>query len=600
VQENILNERVYTIKYAIYGALFGCCFPVIAYFLLDRPMLLFAIICTAPFFLGLFAAIIGRKQDEIQFDYKKSQFNYESAQHLSHEIIKNSPASMFCKDYSSGVGQFIEWNAAAENLFGLKKDEVVGKSDYDFFPVEQADFFKEKDLEVLNSNQPLLIPIEELDSPTKGKVTLRTWKVPVKYKDHDKERVYLLGISMDITQQLKVEQELRRAKDLAEETTKTKSRFMANMSHEIRTPMNAILTANEILKESLKESENRELIELIADSGNSLLSIINDILEFSKIESGTYKLENNDFDLKKTVEDIFNLFHLKAQRNRKNIHLEIAPEFPHWVHSDGLRIKQVLINLVGNAIKFSNKKINVRCEYIAGENEAISFKVEDDGIGIDEKYYDKLFKEFSQVDSSSTRNFGGTGLGLAISKSIVDLFNGKIWVESEFGKGSTFFVEIPIKTIAKKSSSKSSKGSVFDKNWADLFPIEILLAEDNEMNQVVIKKVFEKLGFSISLANDGQEALEMIKEHEYDLIFMDQHMPKMDGVDATKKIRELGNHDVNIYALTASVFNEDRERCLNAGMNGFLTKPVKIHELKDVIKETYIKIQQKISQNKVS
>jgi len=358
-----------------------------------------------------------------------------------------------------------------------------------------------------------------------------------------------------------------------EKVTQAKSDFLANMSHEIRTPLNAITGFIDIIRENEQNKKNIEHLDIVKSSSNLLLNIINDILDISKIESGQLEIEYIDFDLKKLIKEINLLFYQKTKE--KNIHQKIHYDInaPEFINGDPVRFKQVALNLISNAIKFTPEggDIRISLHYDKKEN-AIVFELKDSGIGIDEKNIEKIFKPFSQEDSSTTRKFGGTGLGLTISSNLVKLMGGELKVKSKLGVGSTFYFSLPIKKNIKNiATTKHYKNDV-------KFSGKILVVEDNKPNQMFMNVLLKKLELTNDIANDGVEAIEMFKNNQYDLILMDENMPNMNGIEATKHILQHESQNLlkhtPIIALTANALKGDRERFLNAGMDEYLTKPV--------------------------
>jgi len=384
--------------------------------------------------------------------------------------------------------------------------------------------------------------------------------------------------------------ELHAAKESAENTTRIKSEFLANMSHEIRTPMNGILGMVSLLESTSLNNEQKEMIAIIASSGKSLLTILNDILDLSKLESGKVELDSSPFSLREMVSELGFVFQSVAES--KGVELIYSQDFdrlPEYLIGDVTRIKQILINLLSNAVKFTKQgNVCLKVELLSKTNHLceLKFLVSDTGIGISDDSKKLLFAAFTQADTSITRRFGGTGLGLTISSKLAELMGGSIELSSEVDKGSQFFFTLNLQETDKQSIEKEEKSEhITVKN------LSILLVEDNKVNQTIALKMLNKLGYaSVVIANNGQEAIDKAKEGSFDLIFMDMQMPIKDGIEATYEIRELPNYRSQpIIAMTANVLEEDQKKCFQAGMNHFISKPISIEMLSEAIERFYSK-----------
>jgi CheY-like chemotaxis protein/nitrogen-specific signal transduction histidine kinase len=387
---------------------------------------------------------------------------------------------------------------------------------------------------------------------------------------------YIITVGIDVTKQKEVENELiksklylKQAKEDAEKANRIKSQFLANMSHEIRTPLNGIIGFINLLKKSEKDKQKLNYINVIKQSSNSLIGIINDILDISKIEDGKLSIESTNFNLIDELDNIIALYQINANDKHIQIKLTKSDSLPTAVNSDPLRFRQVLSNLISNAIKFSAEESSIDVD-ISYEDEYIRVSVSDSGIGISEAAQKRIFEPFEQETNSTSRKFGGTGLGLTISKKLVELMGGEISVKSNIDEGSTFSF-----SIHAPVSDEVAKESI--NNITYKFDAHVLIAEDNKTNQMLIEILLNEMGITCDIADDGLKAVEAFEKGSYDLILMDISMPHMDGVEATKIIRKSSN--IPIVALTANSMKDDIEYYLRSGINNYVTKPIDIKQL---------------------
>ncbi|MDD5734787.1 MAG: ATP-binding protein, partial [Methanothrix soehngenii] len=534
----------------------------------------------------------------------------ESERRLA-DIIEFLPDATFVVDKN---GKVISWNRAIEKMTGVEAELILGKGDYEY----SLPFYGERRptlIDMAKGIDPKIDPefekkYENLKRDEENNSLVGEAYMPLQGKGD----AYLLGSASalydsngdywgaiesirDITDRKRVEEELQRSKEMAESATRAKSEFLANMSHEIRTPMNAVIGLTELLMDEKDEkltSAQRECVEMIRISGDTLLSIINNILDLTKIEANMTELEHRPIDVKGCIESSMDLVSGSVGDKRIKFSYKIEENVPQFIMGDPTRLCQILMNLLNNALKFTEQgeiAVSVSSTNLDGGGYEIHFAVKDTGIGIPEDKMSRLFRSFSQVDASTARKYGGTGLGLAISKKLTEMMNGRMWVESAVGVGSVFHFTIRADPIIGEPLDLSKPDNLYAHGKQKIKDLErsnselnILLAEDNVVNQIVTKKMLSKLGYNADVASSGIEALKALEKKRYDLIFMDVQMPEMDGLEAAREIRRRWPEGgPKIIAVTASAFKGDQEMCLAAGMDGYIMKPTKIEAIREAL-----------------
>ena len=547
--------------------------------------------------------VIGFQETSEQLDIKKQELAESEDSLQKKEVILQSVLGSM----SDGVvvtdnkGDLLHVNEAFRTMVGkveIPLDFTSWPNTLGLYQNEEKSLYEVDSLPMVKIRRGIEVDSEEifvLNNHQKEGIWLQASSRLLK-SDHMEAAIGAVVVFRDYTKKKKEEQALIKAKEGAEAMVKAKSDFLAVMSHELRTPLNGIMGMAELLQTTNLTEEQRDGLETIRNSGNNLLQIVRNILDYNNLESGNRKLSNEPISIRNSLMEIIESFDSSAKKKSLHLRLVFEQDLPNEIIGDSKGIIQIIRNLVDNAIKFSETgEVNISAwlTEIKKESAKINFMVEDQGIGIAKGDLANLFQPFSQVDSTYSRKFEGTGIGLSICKRLVELMNGDIWVESQPGLGSKFGFSYITKIVDSKSTLQASDSPpksetvVLDQKFAERFSMNILVAEDNPMNQKLITKVLKKLGYTPSLANNGLEAFEMTKEDAFDLILMDLQMPEMDGIEASRVIlNELADGQKPIIiALTANVSNEVKETCVKVGMSDYMSKPLKIDKLAAILQK---------------
>ncbi len=528
---------------------------------------------------------------------KKAESELYESRAFLRSIVENIPNMIFVKEARDL--RFVELNRAGEKLIGLPKDRLIGHNDYDFFPKAEADFFIQKDRETLAGGQLLDIPEETINTATLGPRILHTYKIPI--HDAAGQPKFLLGISEDITERKRTEEALRIAKEQADAANKAKSVFLANMSHELRTPLNGILGFAQILKrDSAFPAAFRAAIETIERSGEHLLKLITDILDLAKIEAGKVEQTAVPFDLPIMLRDIIEMNRARTENKGLQLTLTTAPGLPRFVIGDEKHLRQIIINLIGNAIKFTAQgRVELRVSDLElrkveplmdnPQSNTIRFEIIDTGVGMTAEDTKRLFQEFSQVGDTAKKT-EGTGLGLVISERLAQLMGSHIQVTSKSGQGTTFWFDIALPHDPNAAEAPAIRPATRVIGVKGRQPT-VLIVDDITVNRKVVRALLKSLTIPFIEAENGQEAVEQALRHRPDVILMDWVMPVMDGPTATREIRRIQElKDTIVIALTANAFQEAQNEAQQAGCDDFLTKPVNIDKLLECL-SVHLKIE---------
>ena len=505
---------------------------------------------------------------------------------ISNQILKQNEESLNIAQHLSKTGSWeynvvdstLNWSKELNNIFEMDEtgpDQLFENFMKKIHP-EDLTLIENAIKNSIENNVPIQLEYRIICNNSNIKILKTIGKI---FTNNTDNKIWLKGTTQDVTESKRIELELIKTKEQAEQAVIIKNNFLANMSHEIRTPMNAIIGFTEILSQTRLNDEQQEFVGSVKTAGENLLSIINDILDFSKIESGNIIIENQPFKCKETINYIYNLLKRKAEEKKLEFNFLIDPAIPETLSGDSIRLSQVLINLVGNAIKFTAcGSVNTTITKIWADDSKckLLFSVKDTGIGIEHDKTLCVFERFIQADEDIHRKYGGSGLGLSISKKLIEMMDGELSLKSEFNKGTEFNFEIvfEIKTEAVQVANNPSNTTL-----KFLGQKRILVFEDNLLNQRLAKNVLTNFGFEVEISPNGEKGIEILKEKSFDIILMDIQMPDMDGYKATQIIRNQLNIKTPIIAMTAHAFVGEKEKCLSSGMNDFLSKPFKQDQL---------------------
>jgi PAS domain S-box-containing protein len=514
-------------------------------------------------------------------EHHEAEEALELERYLLHTLMDNIPDSVYFKDRES---RFLRISRQMAEKFGLGSSAgAIGKTDADVFTAEHAQQARADEEEIMRTGEPLVARVERETWPDREATWVSTTKMPLR---NDAGNVIgTFGISRDVTELKKAQEDLLRARDAAEAASQAKGDFLANMSHEIRTPLNGIIGMTELLLNTDLSAEQRDYQEIVKSSADALLSLLNDILDFSKIEAGKLELEHIPFDLRETISVATRALAARAADKGLELAVHIPPEVPNWLVGDPGRLRQIVVNLVGNSVKFTNKGeivVDVSVDASNDDHVQLHVAVRDTGIGIPRDKQDRIFEAFCQEDASTTRRYGGTGLGLTISAQLVDLMGGRIWVESDAGKGSTFHFTA---LLAPAAGARPAIPAELE----SLYGLSVLVVDDNETNRFICQELLTYWGMKPTTAASGGDALAALRTataagDPVKLVLLDVMMPNMDGFDVAEHICAANDiSEPTILMLSSAGRAEHAERASHCGVARCLTKPVTQSELLDAI-----------------
>ncbi len=522
--------------------------------------------------------LIGHDVSDFQYELLETK---SKLKHLS-TIIESEPS---CVKTIGRDGELIDMNPAGLELIEAKDlESVKGGSVYNLMEGESLEKFKEFNRQVFEGKSGSLD--FEITSLSGKKRHMRSYASPL--KDENGNVILHVAVTNEVTEEIQKTQQLRESMEKAQAAAIAKGQFLANMSHEIRTPMNAVLGLSDLLLETPLDEDQRVFAEGVHTSANSLLKLIDDILDFSKIQAGKLEVYPRPSSLRIEIASLRQIFKNQAESKGLELCLEVSPKVPNSVVVDPDRFKQIVINLLGNAIKFTDKgRVGANIDYSDPEStdpEHLIVEVFDTGIGISEENKDRIFESFTQGNAGFNRDYGGTGLGLSISNQLIELMGGELKMKSEFGKGTTFRFTIPVVNPQDSMEPLIEQPPKENNPKEGRKPLSILLAEDNPLNQTYALRILEKAGHRVAVAENGAEAISAFCAESFDLVLMDIQMPVVDGEQATQEIREIDkSQKVPIVAVTANAMKEAKKRYLEIGMNSVLSKPFTKEELLELI-----------------